>query len=63
MYDKVQSTGDFSWENTDLKVLTSAAHITNLLQLVISLPDSKMSATNSIVSILNRIIGKQFTMH
>lgn len=33
MYDKVQSTGDFSWENTDLKVLTSAAHITQLVAI------------------------------
>ncbi len=33
MYDKVQSTGDFSWENSDLKVLTSAAKITQLVAI------------------------------
>lgn len=33
MYDMVQSTGDFSWENTDLKVLTSAAKITELVAI------------------------------
>ena len=33
MFDKVQSTGDFSWENSELKVLTSAAKITQLVAI------------------------------
>mgnify|MGYP001186315418 CR=1 FL=1 len=33
MYDKVQTTADFSWENSDLKIVTSAAKITNLVAI------------------------------
>ncbi len=33
MYDNVQTTGEFSWENIDLKVLTSAAMITKIVAI------------------------------
>jgi serine protease len=33
MHDKVQTTGEFSWENSDLKILTSAAMITKIVAI------------------------------
>lgn len=33
MHDKVQTTGEFSWENSELKILTSAAMITRTVAI------------------------------